>query len=89
VIHPEYRSYFAPRALKLRKWLQAAGVSISARHRNSRPGIDVSKEFGAKRAQKKHEKGYAENVAATLARGYPKEQTRRFGSSQGIKFNKL
>jgi hypothetical protein len=68
--------------------LQAAGVNIGARHRNLRPGINVSKQFGAKWAQKKHGKSYAKSVAAALARNYPKKQTRRSSSSQGTRFNK-
>jgi hypothetical protein len=54
--HLKYRSYCVPQSLELRKWLQAAGVSIGARHRNLRPGINVSKQFGAGWAQKRTRK---------------------------------
>jgi hypothetical protein len=36
----------------------------------------------------KHGRSYAKSVAAALARGYPKEQTRRSSSAQKTKFNK-
>jgi hypothetical protein len=69
--------------LQLRKWLQAAGVSISAGHPNLRSRINVSKQFDAGWAQKRTRKSYAGSVAATLARGYPKEQRGDLAARKG------